>query len=992
MAFDQGLMFAVAHTTSSRPRLIAGPAEPARVLSVSEPTPTGSWGVSTMAISGGSVPLSLLKKVFPVLGNDASGTVGFSTVELFKLASTLVDAIVNSFIGPNGLLTVKLNGGQIILVQLRACKTGDFLVSGNSAQAAHYTGVTAAPNFPAGTAEAYTSADFVSGPPGGPFSEVAGLCPGIPASDSVTLPVSGKVPPDEVTHGLYLRLTANLNRLSDNNPSPAPYPKSSVIPVDLHVPTQLAVLMDRSSRMLNPVVTDSSITKKKWLLAREVAHMLNTLLGQLIPDRTTSAGTTIKSQNQIGFFPFNKIGLLAGTAFQVPGNNVAAWGPEPLEDANHLPTLGKVLSLMPAQFLGGAGGAFRRRHILLLTDGFESSTAPSPRLDDLGEGSFPSLTPNPATGIILTNVDFAAPTDSIAPALTTCVTGHNGSYDASSPDGSSAATYRASVLGKLGTMLPIGVSTLPVPTATTVSVTLEVGADKAVILATKPNTGTGALAIALSDWPGRTAGAPNPTTASSNETAFGYTCLTISPVQPGSYTLINVPLGSRLIGLYDLAIRSTFTATGAGLGKPIHLRAELTYSGAPLRHAEARVRVTVPSSSQGELLSSFLKEEQGLARSLRRRALDEVSFTRALLEDTGSGNVTASKETPKQGYREAASGSSEGADVLIRSAREQLNYAEEYVGHATTKSTELVVLLQERKPGVYEATVPALHTQNEGFLGFDLKVDGVVGGVPFARNHRASLYLESIPDPNESESQVVEGPDGKPHISFTPRNSLGKRLGPGLAPLFQFRFDRGAAELPSLRTRDGRDGSYGAVFPPEIPPSILLDLPPISVVYRPGSPVEQVIPVGRTARQPTHQRVRVCLEKVQILDDKDPCFLGDGEFQFFARVSPASGGIASAWRKVAGPRGSFDAGAGAVIQLDTVVFDDLVGVEDKLQITLGGREIDWPSWLDGSDSLTTYRRNVPVPAVSRSYGPGDEGNDDPESLSDWKVWYRLEVV
>jgi hypothetical protein len=35
---------------------------------------------------------------------------------------------------------------------------------------------------------------------------------------------------------------------------------------------------------------------------------------------------------------------------------------------------------------------------------------------------------------------------------------------------------------------------------------------------------------------------------------------------------------------------------------------------------------------------------------------------------------------------------------------------------------------------------------------------------------------------------------------------------------------------------------------------------------------------------------------------------------------------------------------------------------------------------------------VRVPTVSRAYSPGDEGKDDPESLSDWKVWYRLELA
>jgi len=136
-------------------------------------------------------------------------------------------------------------------------------------------------------------------------------------------------------------------------------------------------------------------------------------------------------------------------------------------------------------------------------------------------------------------------------------------------------------------------------------------------------------------------------------------------------------------------------------------------------------------------------------------------------------------------------------------------------------------------------------------------------------------------------------------------------------------------------------------------------------------------------------RIRVMLEKVRMLDDKDPCFKGAGEFHFNACVAfnddtcrrlPHDGYY----------RISDRPGRNEQI-IDTCLFDGFVAEEDRMTVSLLPVEADL---LDPNDELSRYRRifNGPPEIWVGFYAPGDEGQRDPEALGDWLVWYRIESV
>ncbi|MBI1765617.1 MAG: hypothetical protein HYR56_29800 [Acidobacteria bacterium] len=136
------------------------------------------------------------------------------------------------------------------------------------------------------------------------------------------------------------------------------------------------------------------------------------------------------------------------------------------------------------------------------------------------------------------------------------------------------------------------------------------------------------------------------------------------------------------------------------------------------------------------------------------------------------------------------------------------------------------------------------------------------------------------------------------------------------------------------------------------------------------------------------QKVRLVLERIQILDDHDPFIKGAGEFRFHARVHSRNNGGLLRELRLPG-KGHFsisDAPGHNTIHLNLPLFEDFV--EDHLAVEIMGIELDT---FDPDDELCPYRRIFTGPPESwlGSYGPGDE-QIEPENLGDWKVWYRIE--
>ena len=66
-------------------------------------------------------------------------------------------------------------------------------------------------------------------------------------------------------------------------------------------------------------------------------------------------------------------------------------------------------------------------------------------------------------------------------------------------------------------------------------------------------------------------------------------------------------------------------------------------------------------------------------------------------------------------------------------------------------------------------------------------------------------------------------------------------------------------------------------------------------------------------------------------------------------------------------------------------------VSDHLVVELRGEELDQ---FSDNDELEFYRREFagPIDAQLGVHQPGDEGSDDPENMSNWRIGYEIEVV
>lgn len=139
--------------------------------------------------------------------------------------------------------------------------------------------------------------------------------------------------------------------------------------------------------------------------------------------------------------------------------------------------------------------------------------------------------------------------------------------------------------------------------------------------------------------------------------------------------------------------------------------------------------------------------------------------------------------------------------------------------------------------------------------------------------------------------------------------------------------------------------------------------------------------------------VRVVLRWVQVLNNLEAFFKKKGEFRFEARVSsknfggihqnttlPETGGYYKVSDKVRWNK---------LDKLNRVLFEGRV--KDHLLVELKGEEQDW---FSRNDELNPYRREFhgdPKSWVGR-HAPGDEGVEDPENMSLWRVCYDIEEV
>lgn len=139
------------------------------------------------------------------------------------------------------------------------------------------------------------------------------------------------------------------------------------------------------------------------------------------------------------------------------------------------------------------------------------------------------------------------------------------------------------------------------------------------------------------------------------------------------------------------------------------------------------------------------------------------------------------------------------------------------------------------------------------------------------------------------------------------------------------------------------------------------------------------------------KRLRVILQRIQILNDRDPWILGRGEFSLYSEVrvsDPAHGERRripeEGYMKVSDRPGR------NIVPLDTPIFEGQIEPNAEMVISLRAVEHDI---FTADDENVRYLRIFSGDPASwvKSYRPDDEAADA-ENLDDWRVWYKIERV
>lgn len=143
------------------------------------------------------------------------------------------------------------------------------------------------------------------------------------------------------------------------------------------------------------------------------------------------------------------------------------------------------------------------------------------------------------------------------------------------------------------------------------------------------------------------------------------------------------------------------------------------------------------------------------------------------------------------------------------------------------------------------------------------------------------------------------------------------------------------------------------------------------------------------------RRVRVTLRYIEILDSKDVDTYGEFRFRFRAGVPERDEVVESRIPEDEHAHLSIsEHPAMNRISIGKVLFEGDVRAGDSLLVEAEGEEVDR---FTPNDPITPYRRTFSgsLEAALGEHGPWDEGNDeedDPEQLGDWRFAYVIEAV
>ncbi|MDZ7779072.1 MAG: hypothetical protein U5R14_03920 [Gemmatimonadota bacterium] len=136
-------------------------------------------------------------------------------------------------------------------------------------------------------------------------------------------------------------------------------------------------------------------------------------------------------------------------------------------------------------------------------------------------------------------------------------------------------------------------------------------------------------------------------------------------------------------------------------------------------------------------------------------------------------------------------------------------------------------------------------------------------------------------------------------------------------------------------------------------------------------------------------RIRIVLRWVQIKDNKEAMWDDEGEFRFRSVVTTAGQSHETQFPKEGYWSISDHPRRNKVDKIDKVLFEGEVG--ENMVVEMFGTELDQ---FSKNDPLDNYRREFtgdPESWIGR-HEPTDEGTDDPENMSDWRICYDIETA
>ncbi len=956
MAFTPTVYFAVAYVAGNVRRMIAPQLDPATVTvkviytgNVGTKVPLKSSTLST----GGT---NEAHEAFSLTWTKKTATVQTCQLALVPsqfdgLPEPVRNALIDGF-NQGGLLTIDVERpgfpGKIdkLAVELRRLKTGEFTVNDDETLAipAQYPGVTGS-NLPTGTGTFQYRAAEIGGNED------------IIVDEEGDFTITQPLPPIDCCN---IKLTilssiANVPNGDGANVDLANVPTK--LSIDLHLPTETLLLLGRAKTMATKLPPPATTTK--WQEATAAANLFARLHGDGLPPLSAD-GISLKDVHKlaIGRYRSNpqpELLCLPDVGF-APAIPPLVLGPESPAGTG---AIGQALVEAKARF---TPGKWRRRVLILLTEGRSSQGQPTfPQLLANPSAYLPSVSDDPTNGIRLHAISYTLPGDTSGHVLAGLVSRYGGEFldTGSEPTPFDPNALREMLLSVLTSIIPAERAELHDSAAT-----LEDGLDRAIFVTTGEN-------IAAQHADPASAALPGGRTAPGGS-VNGFTWAVVDRPIAGAWTFA-ATAGARSFVLYDVALRLRINVEAAGLGAPIRLTARLLHRGAPVVGAKVVVAVHRPEESVGVVTTDFVRGG-GLVSAVRQGKLDVDALGASLGEALPASSRRTFVEPPKDELGEEI----ELRRRLIDAAAVHRNL------ELQTRATSLE--LEELEPGYYVGSLPASDVVDEGTYSFRFRATGKTPtGYAFVRDARGSRALTPVPSPEHSETSITKTPlpDNKTRWTFTalPRTATGRPLGPGLAEELSFEFLRGPDGAPPLLTVDRLDATYSA--------SVDLDASrttgPVALRYLPAGDSAPPVVINDG---PGTKRVKVTLDKIQVLDDKDPC-LGRGELVFDAIVAP-NGTPHRAIRTRVPAEGVLQLSSGEGCEVRRVLFEGLVEEDATLAVTVGGTELDYIFFFEHKEELARYHRVISLERGKRELGPDDEAHD-PEALADWRLWYTVEV-